>query len=206
VRNDPCVWKKIVKDFAVCDDGASRFCESHIRHEGRTPGSNEARNLIAVPRAEGSVLHYQFVPFLRFQMKQSFQRVRELWENVIQKGDEYDKAVLSINRNYAITLDDPKARTVPLPCEWYQGMTDLDTLAQAPAGWYEEAIMDFLSRKPIEWFEPLQIWHIPSLREKFVKQTGREPVSREIPLLLQLKSYVRNRAVNPILQFLRGAL
>ena len=206
LRNDPCVWRKIAKDFAVCDDGASRFCETRVRHEGRTPGSTVLHDHIIVPRAVGAVLHYQFVPFHRFQMKQAFQRVRELWENVEQNGMPYNLSVLSINRNYSITLDDPKASTVFLPVEWYERITGLDSLSSATNDWFEEAILDFFSRKPIEWFEPLQIWHIPVLRERFVKEVGREPRSRAIPWLLKTKSYVRNRIVNPMLQYLRGAL
>lgn len=206
LRIDSCVWKKIVKDFVVCDDGTARFCESHLRHEGRTPGPTPFRDQIIIPREEGAVLHFQFVPFHRFQMKQCFQRVRELWENVEQKGWDYDQAVLSINRNYAITLDDPKARCSPLPTQWYQGIDRLDRLSQTSNGWFEEAIFDYFSRKPIEWFEPLQIWHLPSLHEKFVMKVGRRPVSREIPKLLKMKSYIRNRMVNPMIQFLKGAI
>lgn len=206
LRIDSCVWKKIAKDFAVCDDGASRFCETLVRHEGRTPGVNHPKNQIIVPRSAGAVLHYQFVPFQRFQMKQAFQRVRELLEHVTQNGEKYEQAALAINRNYAITLDDPKARCIPMAPDWYDGMTGLGELSQASPGWYEDAIIDFFSRKPIEWFEPLQIWHIPSLRENFLKQAGRKPVSMEIPRYLKMRSLLRTRVVNPMIQFLRGSL
>jgi len=204
VRADTCIWKKITKDFVISDDGISSFIESQVRHEGRTPGITV--HPIVVPREKGAVLHFQFVPFERFQMKQAFQRVRELWENVLQKGTRYEDAALSINRNYAITLDDPKARPTRLPTEWYQGITGLSTLSQAPIGWYEEAILDFFSLKSIEWFEPLQIWHIPTLWERFVKEVDREPKSQKIPIHLQLKSFARNRIINPINQFLKGTL
>jgi hypothetical protein len=206
LRNDTCVWKKILKDFVFCDDRVSRFSESNIRHESRTPGTNLVQNQIIINRTEGSVLHFQFVSFQRFQMKQAFQRVRELWENVIQGEESYQRAALAINRNYAITLDDPKARCSPMPSEWYHGITGLESLSAAPAGWYEEAIMDFFSRKPIEWFEPLQIWHIPPLFEKFVEQTGRTPISMEIPRILKMRSFIRHRVLNPIKLCLGGSL
>ena len=204
LRVDPGVWKKIIKDFVFCDDGISQFSEEHLFHTGKTPGHTHFRDCLIVPRNEGAVLHYQFVPFDRFQMKQAFYRVCEFSIKVVQNGEKIDKTAHFLNRSYAITLDDPKARCSLLPTEWYRGLTDLDTLPRAPTGWYEEAIFDFFACKSIEWYEPLQIWHIPSLRQKFVNQTGREPIPLEIPRFLKMKSYIRNRVVSPFIQFLQG--
>lgn len=204
LRTDACVWKKVSKDFVICDDGSSLFCEADYLHGSRTPGLNDPENRTYIPRSEGSILHYQFVPFSRFQMKQAFYRIFEFLKKTTEHEENYYKTALLINRNYGITLDDPKACCIPLPSEWYHGIPHLNALSEAPAGWYEEAILDFFTRKPIDWFEPLQIWHIPTLREKFKKEMGREPISMEIPRMLKMKSYLRHRIINPFIQYLQG--
>lgn len=109
IRSDDSVWSVNPKDFVLCDDGISNFPEAHL-HESRTPGPNDPARWLRIPREEGAVLHFQFVPFDRFQVKQAFMRCRE-W--VMKTAPAW-----AINEKYAITLDDPAARCAPVPSSW----------------------------------------------------------------------------------------
>ena len=42
-------------------------------------------------------------------------------------------------------------------------------------------VLDMFKEKGILYFEPLDIWHIPQLRDLFVKEVGREPKPARIP-------------------------
>ena len=168
LRVDDCVWSRNYKDVVFCDDGASEFPPVRL-HEGRTPGPNTADRTIRVPREQGAILHYQFVPFARFQMKQAFQRCREWVLKTTVSPDE-------INIKYAITKDDPQARCEPLPESWIEGVPRIEGLDTLGPDWFHQAILDYFQQHGLAYFEPLDIWHVTDLHDRFVSQFGREPV------------------------------
>jgi glycosyltransferase involved in cell wall biosynthesis len=172
LRSDGSVYSVLPKDFVFCDDGTSGFNPATL-HEGRTPASNDPSRWIRIPREEGAVLHFQFVDFDRFQIKQAFMRCRE-WVM-------HTSAAWEINEKYAITLDDPEARCVPVPDAWLEGLSGLDELKNHGLGWYERGVLDFFDRHGAEFFEPLEIWHISALTEAFRQRTGRNPHSEPRP-------------------------
>jgi hypothetical protein len=187
LRSDGSVYSVLPKDFVFCDDGSSGFNRATL-HEGRTPGPNDPDRWIRVPREEGGVLHFQFVPFDRFQVKQAFMRCRE-W--IMRTA-----AAWEINEKYAITLDAPEARCVPVPSAWLEGIPGLDDLKNQGPGWYEQGILDYFGKHGAEFFEPLEIWHVPPLREAFRELAGRDPISEPRPtgarrLLLRVARKVR---------------
>jgi hypothetical protein len=166
MRNDDSIWSHLIKDFVFCDDGRSAFSAADL-HEGRTPGPNRPATIVRIPRPQGAVLHFQFVPFEHFQMKQAFLRCLE-W--IMQKGRAWQ-----INEKYAATLDDPSARCVPLPPEWIEGLRGLDDLRAIGSRFYGRLVATYFEQHGPAFFEPLQIWHIPELREAFRQAVGREP-------------------------------
>ena len=168
IRNDKSIWSNIKKDFIFCDDKITNYPNIKV-HEDRTPGITNKQNSIRLIRNMGSVLHFQFVPFKRFQMKQAFQRCREYL--LTNTGASF------VNKRYSITLDDPKAKWYKIPQEWISEINELEQLETASVDWYYPEILNFFSQKDIRFFEPLQIWHIPQLYNKFIKQVGRKPVS-----------------------------
>ena len=111
LRVDDCVWTRNIKDVIVADDGVTNFSRT-LLHEGRTPGPNTAETCRPVAREEGAILHFQFAPFARFQMKQAFMRCRE-W--VLKTGPAWE-----INEKYAITKDDARAETRDVPAAWLE--------------------------------------------------------------------------------------
>lgn len=173
VRFDNSVWTFNVKDFIFCDDETTNF-ENVAYHEPRTPvkRKNIAAN-IYVSRDEGAVLHFQFVPFERFQLKQAYIQCREY---VLLRHDPGD-----MNKQYAITLDSPGIMTKRIPNDWTIGIPELDTIALASGDRFKITIFDYFDKYGIEHFEPLNIWHIKDLKIEFLRRTGRTPLPKVLP-------------------------
>lgn len=182
-RDDSSVWSNLYKDFVFCDDGRSIF-ENIRLHEGRTPGENNENTWVKLPVEKGAVLHFQFVPFERFQVKQAYQRCREL---IIGNNPR------RINLRYAETLNENDVSCREIPTRWIEGINNLDTILSTPPGWFLDGINEFFDKKGILLFEPLQIWHIPELHEKFKREVGREPVAKRYPGLIILANNFKNR-------------
>ena len=198
-RDDTSIWSNLYKDFVVCDDGKIGFGTTML-HEGRTPGPNEINASgrtksmwTSVPLIEGGVLHFQFVPFQKFQMKQAFQRCREY---SLGNG-----SARRINNKYAATMDDPAARTMPIPEMWLEGIGDLENIQKhdivndqnLQRDQYFKSILNYFSEKGISYFEPLQIWHIPELHALFLQKTGREPKMRTYPAIIIQANKIKNK-------------
>jgi hypothetical protein len=174
MRADDSIWSKSYKDFVFCEDGASNFDATRL-HEGRTPGPNTPEMSIRIPREEGAVLHFQFVPFHHFQLKQAYTRGRE-W--ILKTGPAWE-----INQKYIPTLDTPDARCTPLPASWIEGMTGLDSLKTDDPGPNLADLATYFDRYGIEFFEPLDIWHIPQLHAEFERRMHRAPKPSRWPSL-----------------------
>ena len=166
-REDGSVWSGLFKDFVFCDDGISSFKGGAQLHEGRTPGKRTKKNILEIPLGTGAVLHFQFAAFERFQMKQAFQRCRELF---LCKEDP-----LALNNRYSITMDDSNAKCKDIPAGWLEGIKGLEGLGKAGIDWYFLEIIRMFDKKGIAFFELLQIWHVPQLHDEFIKIVGREP-------------------------------
>lgn len=183
-REDKSIWSNLYKDFVFCDDGTSEFANI-IMHEGRTPGPNNESTWVKLPPEKGAVLHFQFVPFQRFQIKQAFMRCREL---AVGTG-----SARRINHKYAATLDDARAKTVPMPQAWIEGINGLDAIEDTPNTSYDRQNMEYFEQKGIEFFEPLQIWHIQKYRDMFVAKTGRQPHSATYPATVVWLNDMKNK-------------
>jgi len=160
------VFAHLVKDFIFCDDGISAY-EKIALHEGRTPGQMTASNNRVLPRKVGVTLHFQFVPWERVQMKQAYIRCLDY-----STGSDTPKG---INYKYEETLETDRVRTDKVPAEWISGMKMQKNLASMPHDWFYDALIAKFDEKGIEYFEPMQIWHIPKLHEEFTKRMHREP-------------------------------
>ena len=187
-RNDKSVWTNLYKDFIVCDDKSIAF-ENTLVHEGRTPGPNKntdgTTTWTKIPLAEGGVLHFQFVPFERFQTKQAYQRCREY---VMGNGSAW-----RINNKYGQTLDVPNVKTVPIPKTWIEGIPHLEKTKNSGQNWYPQAVFDYFNEKGILYFEPLQIWDVPEFNERFIKEIGRKPKPKTAPRILVKLNNFKNK-------------
>ncbi len=169
-RDDASVWSNNYKDFAFADS-LDLIAELESEREFgvyRTPGANVADDWRRIPVGSGAVLHFQFVPWRRFQAKQAWYRCAEL----IAAPDRAHH----INRMYAPTLDDPRAVTTALPSDWHAGVAIPGGLSELASGWHIEETLKLFDEHGSEHFEPLEIWQVPELRERFVADLGREPV------------------------------
>lgn len=129
-RDDDSVWSNNFKDFIFCDDGTSDFDDTWI-HEPRTPGKNTDANTVRLEKY-GGVMHYQFVPWERFQVKQKYYRYIELIRNPRYYNEIIEK--------YSITKDDPDARLTPIKSSWIEGYLLPRGLEDADGGHYLDEI------------------------------------------------------------------
>ena len=169
-RHDNTVWSNNFKDFVVRDDdGLSYSWDGYSTHSvGRTPGSNSG-TWLTLDTNVGAVLHYQFSAWNSFQLKQCWYRCLEL----CNKGKE---AAQSINQNYSITMMDNNVEMMEMPTSWTDGIVTPKVGIFDPS-WKRESyitsclymledIYRMFDKYGVEYFEYLDIWHIPQLKEK----------------------------------------
>ncbi len=164
-RDDNGPFGNLFKDFLVFDDGKINHSSVRDFYVGRTPGNGRT---VKVPVEQGCILHLQFIAWKRFQIKQASYLCSEL----VKYPGEHKR----INYNYSLTKDD-EAKTKPVPEEWIHEPIP-ESLADMDAGWYLDKIHGFFDKHGISYFEPLEIWHIPELKEKFVEKMNREPITK----------------------------
>lgn len=133
-------------------------------HEPRMPVETDGGAL----KAEGvPVLHLQWAIWNRNQTKQA-------WYRCIEWLDRRARAA-QINEFYAITLPEWYVRTEPMPGEWLRDVTLPGAGADAEPSWHEREILGWFDQHGVEFFEPLEIWHVPALRRQFERRAGRRP-------------------------------
>jgi hypothetical protein len=165
-RADRSVWSNLFIDFAFRDDGLASHDFAWLG-VGRTPRMSTSAATIRVEPDTSCVLHFQFAAWNRFQMKQAWYRCSEL---IKMPGSARE-----INHKYAMTREDPRARLRDVPRAWWMGLDIPPALENEPAGWHRSSVEALFAQHGIEFFEPLQIWHIPELRSHFVRTTRRQP-------------------------------
>jgi len=173
-RDDHTVWSNNWKDFIVADDPSLSYDYGYMC-EGRTIGSNDNTWYRLNPN-HGAVLHYQFSTWNNFQLKQCWCRIGEL----VQKGPQ---AVNEIKSKYSITMMDDDVGLTEMPDSWTEGIPVPD-VPNNDTEWKEEnflrkdllpEILRLFDEYGVEYFEGLDVWHIPQLRERFISDTGRTP-------------------------------
>jgi hypothetical protein len=165
-RADASVWSNNFKDFVFCDDGASTHDYAFLG-VGRTPGKHSPETTIRLPAEEACMLHFQAVPWARYQMKQAWYRCSELIKT--------PRDFWAINEKYSITLEDPNAGLLTTPDEWMESIPIRDDLTAVSPETHKRQILEYFELHGAKFFEPLEIWHIPELRQDFLRRVGRNP-------------------------------
>ena len=177
-RHDATVWSNNWKDFVVCDDPSLSYNHNQHMHVGRTPVSVSDVNNESWRRLEnehGAVMHFQFSAYNNFQLKQCWLRCSEL----IQEPHNFQ----GINIKYSITLLEQNVGLEEMPKSWYDGIV-LPKIENFDPEWKDSSfvradllpgIYKYFEDYGVEFFENLNIWHVPQLRNYFNKQTGRMP-------------------------------
>lgn len=153
------------KALAFVDDRRMDYDRSRPNsiHEPRVP-IDSARSVLRA--GELHVLHLQWLLAGRTQMRQAWYRCRELLDG---------KPALAINESYATTLPDSGIHTVEMPASWAEGLTFPDLAIDREQSWNERDILAWFDQHGPAFFEQLEIWHIPVLRQAFVRRVGRRP-------------------------------
>lgn len=166
-RQDLSVYGPRWKPMAFVDDRIVDYPRSpDLRplHEPRMPVETDASAL----KAEGvPVLHLQFAMWNRNQVKQA-------WYRCIEWLDRRASAA-QINDFYSITLPSWYVHTERVPAGWLGGVTLPPASIDLEPWWHEAEILAWFDRHGVEFFEPLEIWHVPALRTEFRRRTGRSP-------------------------------
>ena len=177
-RHDATVWSNNWKDFVVYDDPSLSYNHNQHMHVGRTPASVSDVNNESWRRLEnehGAVMHFQFSAYNNFQLKQCWLRCSEL----IQEPNNSQ----GINIKYSITLLEQNVGLEEMPKSWYDGIV-LPKVENFDPEWKDSSfvradllpgIYKYFEDYGVEFFENLNIWHVPQLRNYFIKQTGRMP-------------------------------
>ena len=132
-------------------------------HQPRVPDGGEPH----LRAADVHVLHLQWLLARRNQFRQAWYRCRELLDGA--------RAAAQINERYAMTLPDANLSTAPTPPEWIDGLTLPDLSVDGEPTWQEREIFEWFDERTPQFFEPLEIWHVPELRDAFHLRAGRDP-------------------------------
>jgi len=177
-RHDATVWSNNWKDFVVCDHPSLSYNHNQHMHVGRTPASASDVNNESWRRLEndyGAVMHLQFSAYNNFQLKQCWLRCSEL----IQEPNNFQ----GINIKYSITLLEHNVGLEEMPKSWYNNIV-LPKIENFDPDWKDSSfvradllpgIYKYFEDYGVEYFEKLNIWHVPQLRDYFIKQTARMP-------------------------------
>lgn len=149
-------------------------------HMPRTPGSDARSNSTKCPLEKGALLHFTAAELLPYQMKMAWYHCVEL----ARRPDEAER----INRFYFRDWDETHLRLKEVPESWLEGIP-VDDLPPCPPSWQWTEMQRLFDEKGVEFFEPLEIWHIPMLREEFIRRTGRPP--RESDWRTRLRRTIR---------------
>ncbi len=169
-RNDG-IWKDATKECIFFDDGTVDY-DRHLvinDHTARVPTC--VHNIYD---ATHPLLHLQYVFLEQAQIKQVWYKCHELLSG---------KNARKINHRYAHTLD-ADITTQTTPSTWFHDISMLDIKYNSNNDWRYKEICDLFKIHGVIFFEPLEIWHIKSLRDIFEHTTGRIPRSKKFPTWL----------------------
>jgi hypothetical protein len=164
-RDDGSMYQPHWKALGWVDDRRTDFDRSVTMplHEPRVAAAGTD-----TIRADGvPVFHLQWLLPRRNQMKQAWYRCAEMMDG--------RKSASEINRQYAITLPPRHAATSRVPREWVADVTFPDTAIDREPSWHEGDVRRWFDERGVEFFEPLEIWHIGGLAREFEMRTGRRP-------------------------------
>jgi hypothetical protein len=163
-RDDGSAYAPYWKEFGLVDDRTTDFDRSPTLplHQPRVP-LGAGQTTLRSDRLH--VLHLQWLMADENQMKQAWYRCKELLDG---------KTAAEINLRYAITLPASRTRTSAVPRAWTEGVS-FPELVTRGITWQEKEIFEVLAERGAEFFEPLEIWHIPKLAQFFRNKVGRRP-------------------------------
>ena len=155
-------WKAV----AILDDRRIDYDRSRALplHEERVPIAPGATRIHA---EDSPLLHLQWLLPNRSQMRQAWYRCREWMQQ--------ERTAAAINAIYSSTLPEWRVPTAPIPAEWLDGVTLPGADVDAQPTWQQADVLGWFDERGVEFFEPLEIWHVDLLRREFRRRAGRLP-------------------------------
>jgi glycosyltransferase involved in cell wall biosynthesis len=184
---DDGVWKDNFKNIAFIDNpDINEYKKEFVinDHTTRVPDMHINTEIhISYP-----LLHFHFVPWKKNQLKQAWYRCSELIAGA--------RNAKRINNTYRITLDPKDVATFQIKPEWIHGLTMPKDKEHISSSWHLDSVLQFFDTYGIEFFEELQIWHIPELHAEFLRRVQREPESKTYPAWLVALNEIKNKVKN----------
>lgn len=166
--NNSGVWFRNYQRAAWVDDGKTNYDEEYVinDHTSRVPKKflTNCKRIDNVP-----IIHLQWISWDKTQLKQALYRCVEL----VKDHNRY----LSINYSYKHSLDRKERKLENTPSKWLENQDKLSNVKDLKIGWHIREILRLFDKYGIEFFEPIEIWHIKLLSDEFKKRTRRNPVS-----------------------------
>jgi len=154
------------KAVAIVDDRRQDYNRSRALplHEERVPIVADAPRIHVM---DPPLLHLQWLLPNRSQVRQAWYRCRE-WT-------QQERTAVAINAAYSGTLPEWHVPTAPIPPAWLEGVTLPGADVDRQPTWQLTDILGWFDTRGVEFFEPLEIWHVDRLRAEFKRRTGRSP-------------------------------
>ena len=165
------------KIFAMRDDHVSLFREQFL-HIPRVPTYGRGTEL----QSPYAVLHFQYLNVARNTYKQVWYMMSELI-----KGE---RGPLRINTMYDVRME---SAPYPVATLTSTSLPDPDT---DKSMWQKERVLQLLEEYGVSFFEPLNIWNVPLLHERFLALMGRSPKPIRAPEWLLMINRWKNQLKN----------
>jgi len=180
------VWKNNIKSIAFWDDRKINYKKERliIDHTSRIP---EVKETVFVK--EYPLLHLQSISENRYKIKQAWYRCYELINN---KNNPQ-----KINLRYSVA-DIKDIITSKTDGKWFDGIDIINYVYDKKDDWRYKEILEWFDKYGIEFFEPLEIWHIKELHDIFVEKKRHEPKTENFPKILIALNNVKNKIKNLI--------
>lgn len=169
-RNDKkSIWSNSYKDFIVHDDPRYNFKKINYVDEPRTQGPNLKKKTIFLDINHGAVMHYQFINWNNFQLKQAWYMCQELLNN--------NKNSFQINRKYFFTYFDNFPKIKKINTNWLKHVNKsyVKNLNFDTSEYWKNRFISLFNNFNILTFKNLYIWNNKILKNIFFDNQKRSP-------------------------------
>lgn len=175
------VWEKAVKQFAFIDDRKIDYNRNLITNDH----SNRIPETRVIKKLKTPILHLQYMAKKRCEIKQAFNMCSEL---ISGRPPE------RVNYRYGVTQF-KHLQLAPISQKWWGGIEkpNMEIFLSYDKTKLDD-IFELFSRYSTLFFEPLDIWEIKELRERFELDTGRTPTRiKKYPKILTFFLDIKNK-------------
>jgi hypothetical protein len=173
-------WKELTKQIVFIDDRKADYKRNYVLndHTGRTPSSSENK---IIKIEEPKIIHTEFLYWKKAQIKQAWYRCNELIQN--------KKSARKINLKYRDSKDSRRVKTEKIETQ----VSFPQINYEVEKDWRYNEILNWFEEFGVEFFEKIDIWHISTLRNKFVNKLNREPKILTYPNFLIFLNNIKNK-------------